>query len=376
MKLIAPIRGCSLWTGLWLVAVLCSSLPAGAGEKSSEIAFNRDIRPILSDNCLACHGFDSVKRKADLRLDSAEGAMAIHKGHQAVKPGELEASELWHRINAADPKVKMPPPDSGKKLKPEQIALLRRWIEAGAVYQKHWAFEPPVRPELPVVAHAQWPRDDIDRFILAKLESEHLEPMPEAPRETLIRRVTLNLLGLPPSPQEVKEFLADQRPDAYERLVDRLLSRPEYGENMARYWLDVARYGDTHGLHLDNERSLWPYRDWVVDAFNNNLPFDKFTVWQLAGDLLPDPTREQLIATGFNRCNVSTSEGGAIDEEFQVRYGVDRVACPRPIGIIPSIALIPVWRGSLTGWRSMTPSALRSMGRYFSVWIGPRPSIG
>jgi len=287
--------------------------------------FNRDIRPILTDNCFACHGFDASKRKGDLRLDQVEGATAVHKGHQAVKGGDLAASELWRRINEADPKQKMPPPETGKKLKPEQIALVRRWIEGGAVYQKHWAFEAPVRPEIPSVKHGAWPRNEIDRFILATLESKQLEPSPEASRETLVRRVTLDLTGLPPTPAEVDQFVGDRRPDAYERLVDRLLESPAYGEQMARHWLDVARYGDTHGLHLDNERSLWPYRDWVVSAFNSNLSFDQFTIWQLAGDLLPNPTREQLIASGFNRCNVSTSEGGAIDEEFQVRYAVDRV---------------------------------------------------
>ena len=290
------------------------------------VLFNRDIRPILTDNCFPCHGFDSNKRKAELRLDNAQGATEVHKdGKQAVKPNDLAGSDLWRRINSTDPKVKMPPPDSGRKLKPEQIAQLRDWIESGAVYQKHWAFEAPVRPNPPAVTRSDWPRNDIDRFILATLEAKQLQPSPEATRETLIRRVSLDLTGLPPSPAEVDAFLADHRPDAYEQLVDRLLQSPRYGEHMAHYWLDVARYGDSHGLHLDNERSLWPYRDWVVDAFNHNLPFDQFTIWQLAGDLLPNPTREQLVASGFNRCNVSTSEGGAIDEEFQVRYAVDRV---------------------------------------------------
>lgn len=287
--------------------------------------FNRDIRPILTENCFPCHGFDSAKRKADLRLDNAEGATAVHKGRQAVKGGDLAGSELWRRVNEADPKQKMPPPDSGRKLKPEQLALLRQWIESGAAYQKHWAFEPPVRAELPPVKNTGWPRTDIDRFILATLESKQLEPSREASKETLVRRVTLDLTGLPPTPAEVEGFVTDKRPDAYERLVDRLLDAPAYGEQMARHWLDLARYGDTHGLHLDNERSLWPYRDWVVSAFNRNLSFDQFTIWQLAGDLLPNSTREQRIASGFNRCNVSTSEGGAIDEEFQVRYAVDRV---------------------------------------------------
>ena len=307
-----------------LVSLIAASAPADSST-NSPVLFNRDIRPILTDNCFACHGFDVNKRKADLRLDNAEGATAIHKGRQAIKPHDLAESELWRRINAPDPKVHMPPPESGKKLKPEQIALLRQWIETGAVYQKHWAFEPPVRPEPPQVTDAAWPRNDIDRFILGTLQARQLHPSPQASKETLIRRVTLDLTGLPPSLAEIDAFMADQRPDAYEQLVERLLQSPRYGEHMARYWLDVARYGDTHGLHLDNERSLWAYRDWVVDAFNREMPFDQFTVWQLAGDLLPNPTREQQIASGFNRCNVSTSEGGAIDEEFQVRYAVDRV---------------------------------------------------
>jgi hypothetical protein len=289
------------------------------------LTFNKDIRPILSDTCFPCHGFDAGKRKAELRLDTPEGATAGHKDRQAIKPGSLEESELWRRVNSSDPKLKMPPPDSRKELKPEQLARLRQWILEGAVYQKHWAFEPPVRPEPPGVKETAWPRNDVDRFILAKLEDKQLGPSPEGTKETLVRRVTLALTGLPPTLAEVDAFLADCQPDAYQKLVERLLSSPHYGEQMARYWLDVARYGDTHGLHLDNERSLWPYRDWVVEAFNRNVPFDQFTVWQLAGDLLPNPTREQLVASGFNRCNVSTSEGGAIDEEFQVRYAVDRV---------------------------------------------------
>ena len=299
--------------------------PTSTTGSNSPILFNRDIRPILTDNCFPCHGFDANKRKADLRLDNVEGATAEHKGKRAIQPNDLAGSELWRRVNSGDPKVRMPPPDSGKKLKPDQIALLRNWIETGAKYQKHWAFEAPVRPEPPPVSSTNWPRNDIDRFILSSLERKQLQPSSEAAKETLVRRVTLDLTGLPPTPAEVDAFLADTRAQAYEQLVERLLQSPRYGEHMARYWLDVARYGDTHGLHLDNERSLWPYRDWVVDAFNRNMPFDQFTVWQLAGDLLPNPTREQLIASGYNRCNVSTSEGGAIDEEFQVRYAVDRV---------------------------------------------------
>jgi len=294
-------------------------------QSNAPVQFNRAIRPILAEQCYICHGPDAAKRKGDLRLDTPEGAVAPHKGRQAIKPRDLNQSELWRRVTATDPKLQMPPPDSGKHLKPQQVALLRQWIEEGAVYQRHWSFEPPVRASVPEVRRGDWPRNEIDRFLLAALEARKLQPSAEAPKAILLRRLTLDLTGLPPTPAEVDAFIRDSGADAYERAVERLLASPRYGEHMARYWLDIARYGDTHGLHLDNERSLWPYRDWVVKAFNQNLPFDQFTIWQLAGDLLPQATREQQVASGFNRCNVSTSEGGAIDEEFQVRYAVDRV---------------------------------------------------
>ena len=302
-------------------------LPAAfAAVEEPPVQFNRDIRPILSGSCFHCHGFDGGNRKAGLRLDTFEGATSANQqGRAAIVPGQLTASEFWKRVTSTNPAVKMPPPEAHKDLKPDQVTQLRRWVEQGAQYQKHWAFEPPLRPEPPAVKQAAWPKGDPDRFVLAKLESQHLAPAPEAARETLLRRVTLELTGLPPTPAEVEAFLADTNAGAYERVVDRLLASPRYGEHMARYWLDAARYGDTHGLHLDNERSMWPYRDWVVSAFNKNQPFDQFTLWQLAGDLLPEPTPAQLIASGFNRCNSTTSEGGAIDEEFQVRYAVDRV---------------------------------------------------
>ncbi len=300
--------------------------PAGRAASTSDkrVDFNRDIRPILSDNCFACHGPDEKKRKAKLRLDQPEGAFAAKDGHQAIKPRNLKASELWLRINSKDPDELMPPPDSHKKLKPEQIALFKQWIEQGAAYQGHWSFVPPVQPPVPKAKNARWPRNSIDSFIAQKFEARSLAPAPEAAKEVLIRRVTFDLTGLPPTLVEVDAFLADKSQDAYERLVDRLMQSPHYGEHMARYWLDAARYGDTHGLHLDNERSMWPYRDWVVNAFNRNLPFDQFSIEQLAGDLLPHATRDQLIASGFNRCNVTTSEGGAINEEFLYRYAVDR----------------------------------------------------
>ncbi len=315
-----------LWLVVYLFTCLACKMSVDASEPANSlIQFNRHIRPVLTDLCLPCHGFDAGNRKANLRLDTPEGATAVLKGRQAVKPGEPDASELMRRITSTDPAVVMPPPGTQKKIKPEEIARIRQWIREGATYQKHWAFEAPVRPEVPPESQAGWGRNEIDRFVAAALGSRKLRSAPEASKETLIRRASLDLTGLPPTLAEVEQFVVDSQPDSYERLVDRLLDSPRYGEHMARYWLDVARYGDTHGLHLDNERSMWAYRDWVVEAFNQNLPFDRFTIWQLAGDLLPNPTRSQLVASGFNRCNVSTSEGGAIDEEFLVRYAVDRV---------------------------------------------------
>jgi hypothetical protein len=304
------------------------------------IDFNRDIRPILSDNCFHCHGRDAKKRKADLRLDLPEGAFhRTDEGTQAIKPRDVNGSEAWKRIVTTEADDLMPPPDSHKKLTDAQKATLKRWIEQGAEYKPHWSFIPPALPAVPRIRDTKSDiRNPIDAFILARLKAEKLRPQPEADKETLIRRVSLDLTGLPPVPAEVDAFLADRSPGAYERLVERLLRSPRYGEHMARSWLDLARYGDTHGLHLDNERSMWPYRDWVVSAFNANLGFDKFTQWQLAGDLVPGATREQQIASGFNRCNVTTSEGGAINEEFQFRYAVDRTA-----------TAVEVWMGLTAG---------------------------
>ena len=296
-----------------------------ADASDGKIDFRRDIRPLLSNACYECHGPDAEQRQADLRLDIKAAALAeLDSGNRPIVPGDSAASAVYLRIASDDPFERMPPEDSGKQLSPEEMDLIRRWIDEGAPWQEHWAFIKPQRPPLPAVRDTAWSRNEIDRFILARLEAEGLAPSAEADRSTLIRRLTLDLTGLPPTPDEVAAFVADDSADAYERLVERLLGSPRYGEHQARYWLDAARYGDTHGLHLDNFRSMWPYRDWVVDALNRNLPFDEFTVEQLAGDLLPDPTPEQRIATGFNRCNVTTSEGGAIDEEFRVRYAIDR----------------------------------------------------
>jgi mono/diheme cytochrome c family protein len=299
--------------------------PAKPAEPA--IDFTRQIRPILSENCFACHGPDEKARKAKLRLDTKDGAFAKLARSEgfAIVPGKCDDSRLVERVESADPSFVMPPPKIGKTLKPEQIALLKKWIAQGAPYTTHWAFEVPKKPAVPQTNKPEWVRNPIDAFILAEQQRRGLEPSPEADKTTLIRRVTLDLTGLPPTPEEVDAFLADKSPDAYEKVVDRLLKSPRYGEHMARYWLDAARYGDTHGLHLDNYREIWLYRDWVIKAFNDNKPYNRFLVEQLAGDLLPGATLDQQIATGFLRCNVSTSEGGSIEEEVYVRNVVDRV---------------------------------------------------
>ncbi len=303
----------------WLtafVAVVAAADPA--------IRFDRDIRPLLSENCYACHGPGT--QEAGLRLDSHEAATAqLASGGRAIVAGDTKASEMLARIAATDPDVAMPPPHTNKSLSPEQKGLLAKWIAAGAPYERHWSFAPVVRPEVPAAADAAVTQA-IDRFLEARLAADKLPPNPEADRPTLIRRLSFALTGLPPTPAEVAAFVADTAPDAYEKQVERLLQSPHHGEEMARHWLDAARYADTHGLHLDNERQMWAYRDWVVKAFNDNLPFDQFTIWQLAGDLLPEATLEQKVATGFSRCNVTTSEGGSINDELLFRYSVDRTA--------------------------------------------------
>ena len=314
----------------WAVALLIlllmltptrSLVAAGKEAKSvapARIDFNRDIRSIISDNCSKCHGPDEQERKAKLRLDRKEDALKPAKsGDYAIVPGDVAKSKLITRITSTDPDEVMPPPKTGKKLTAAQIDLLRRWIQEGAKFEGHWAFTKPERPALPPVKDAKWSRIDLDRFILARLEKEGLKPSAEADKVTLIRRVTLDLTGLPPTPAEVDAFVADKSANAYEKVVERLLASPRYGEHMARYWLDAARYADSHGYHIDSERSMWKWRDWVVDAFNNNLPYDQFTIEQLAGDLLPDATVEQKTGSGYVRANMSTGEGGAIVEEYQ-----------------------------------------------------------
>jgi hypothetical protein len=315
---------------LAFIAALVSltRLPTAAAAPAAQppVDFNRQVLPILADNCFACHGPDETQRKAKLRLDTKEGAFGkLRSGGHAIVPGKSDESVLIERVSEDDPARLMPPPKSGKHLKPEQVALLKQWIDQGAPWTAHWAFTAPRRPALPQVVDAAWPRNPIDSFILARLEREGLRPSPPADRTALIRRVTLDLTGLPPTPAEVDAFLADTSADAYEKVVDRLLRSPRYGEHMARFWLDAARYGDTHGLHLDNYREMWPYREWVINAFNRNLAYDRFIIDQLAGDLLPNATTDDVVASGFNRCHVTTGEGGSIEDEVYVRNVVDRV---------------------------------------------------
>ncbi|NQV26133.1 MAG: DUF1553 domain-containing protein [Rhodopirellula sp.] len=311
-------------TILTLLVALCFA--RGASAADGEVNFSRDILPLLSDNCFKCHGPDEANREADLRLDKQANAVArLESGHAAIVRGMSAQSELFKRLVSPDADVRMPPPDSGKQLTETQIALIRKWIDDGAEWSGHWAFQPPTPPEIPSPIPDWRTNNPIDQFVNARLAAARLTPENRASKETLIRRVTLDLTGLPATIKEIDAFLADDSDQAFERVVDRLLSSATYGEHMARYWLDAARYGDTHGLHLDNERSIWPYRDWVIDSFNRNQPFDEFTIEQIAGDLLPEPTLQQRVATGFNRCNVTTSEGGSIDDEYYMRYAVDRV---------------------------------------------------
>lgn len=305
---------------LRLASLLAAPLLAAAA-----VEFNRDIQPILSDRCFACHGPDAKNRGIKLRLDSDAGMFADLGGRAAVVPGDPEKSELMRRIRSTNPAVRMPPAYTGTKLSEGEIELLRQWIAEGARWQKHWSLIAPQRPPLPAVRNRSWPRNAIDYFVLARLEKEGIEPSPEASKETLIRRVSLDLTGLPPSPEEVDAFLNDHSADAYERVVDRLLASPRYGERMAIRWLEAARYADTNGYQTDAERFMWRWRDWVIDAFNRDMPFDQFTIEQLAGDLLPAPRREQIIATGFNRNHRGNGEGGIIPEEYLVEYAADRV---------------------------------------------------
>lgn len=298
----------------------------GIGSKKGKVDFNFDVKPILSDKCFACHGPDVKKRQADFRLDTEEGAFKALKSDAhnfAIVKGKPEESFLIKRIFSEDPLYRMPSVESNLVLTEKEKNILKKWIEQGAEYKRHWAFIPPVKPELPE-AMSEWGVNEIDHFIAAKLDDVGLKPNVVADPERLIRRVSFDLTGLPPTLEQVDSFLNDDSPGAYEKVVDQLLASQTYGERWANYWLDVARYGDSHGYQDDLPRVMWPWRDWVIHAFNKNLPYDQFVTWQLAGDLLPEATREQILATGFNRNHKITQEGGAIPEEYRTEYVVDR----------------------------------------------------
>lgn len=294
----------------WRICTVLALIATGAPAQT--IGFNQNIRPILSEHCFTCHGPDAAKRQANFRLDLPNAA----RGYE---------SEILRRIASNDDAERMPPPDSGKaRLNQQEMELIRQWIAEGTPWEPFWSFIPPKRPPLPGTRDKEWPKNPIDRFILARLERENLRPSPEADRRILIRRVTLDLTGLPPTPAEVEAFAADASPNAYEKVVDRLLASPRYGERMAYRWMEAARYGDSNGYQTDGEREMWRWRDWVIDAFNRNMPYDRFTIEQLAGDLLPNATLDQKIASGFNRNHRTTGEGGIIPEEYRVEYVADR----------------------------------------------------
>ena len=332
-KAIHPSTGRRKWVRTSATAVVGLTLaacpvPAFAGlaaaESSASAAkpgYNRDIRPVLSENCFACHGPDKNQRKGKLRLDVREAALE----KDAIVPGKPNESELVKRLYTTNADDAMPPPESHKTLTPHQKELLERWIAEGADYEPHWAYIKPLRPALPETKNRPWVRNPIDAFILHTLEEKGLPPSPEADQRTLLRRLSLDLIGLPPTPREEAAYLNDPGPEAYERQVDRLLQSPHFGERMAVPWLDVVRFSDTVGYHGDQNQRIFPYRDYVIDSFNGNKPFDQFTIEQIAGDLLPGATKEQLVATGFNRLNMMTREGGAQPREYLAKYAADRV---------------------------------------------------
>ncbi len=308
-----------------LILFICSLTMANPPRK---LEFNRDIRPILSENCFHCHGQDPHHREAKLRLDDRDSATADREGYAVITPGQPNDSELMFRLLAKDEAEQMPPPSSNKHVTPEQTALIRRWIAEGAAYEKHWAFIPPKTPTPPQVKATHWPRTPVDNFVLSRLEKESLSPARPATPETWLRRTSFDLIGLPPTPSELDTFSTEVKrhgEKAYGAAVDRLLASPHFGERQAIEWLDAARYADTHGFNNDSSRTMWRWRDWVIEAFNTNLPYDRFITEQIAGDLLPHPTLEQRIATGFSRNHVINSEGGIIDEEYRLEYVADRV---------------------------------------------------
>ena len=304
-----------------------ASIAASEDTLPERVDFNFHVKPILSDRCFPCHGPDDNARATEFRLDTEEGAflrLSESRRKVALAPGSLKKSEIFHRLISEDPDYRMPPAESNLHVTPEEAAIILKWIEQGAEYKPHWAFIPPVKPDIPDIDDPSWPRNGVDRFILARLEREGLRPSAEATKETLLRRVTFDLTGLPPTLEEIDAFLTDTDDNAYEKVVDRLLASPAYGERMATEWLDVARYADSHGYQDDGLRSMWPWRDWVIEAFNENLPFDEFVTWQLAGDLYTDPTVEQRLATGFNRNHLQSQEGGIVLEEYRIEYVADR----------------------------------------------------
>ncbi len=310
----------------WLLIPTRSATLAAPETAAKRVDFDREIRPILSDTCFACHGPDEKQNMAKLRLDQTETLFSDRGGYKIIVAGDSAHSKLYQKISSTDPAFRMPPAYAIHTLTPAQIALIKQWIDEGAKWETHWAWRAPKRPTVPEVQEKSWVRNPIDNFVLARLEREGLKPSPETDKATLLRRVSFDLTGLPPTPAEMASFLADKSPDAYEKRVDQLLASPHYGERMAQDWLDLARYSDTHGYHIDSLRQMWHWRDWVINAFNQNMPYDQFTVKQLAGDLLPNPTVEDRIATGFNRNHMINYEGGAIPREYQVEYVVDRVS--------------------------------------------------
>ncbi|MDA0810536.1 MAG: PSD1 and planctomycete cytochrome C domain-containing protein [Planctomycetota bacterium] len=312
----------ALRIGLLFLLVSVSVVAESADEV---VSFNRDVRPILAKNCFACHGPDEETREANLRLDSAEGATAVLDGRRALVPGQPEKSELVARIVSDDSDLKMPPPDSGHELSDVEKKLLRNWIAEGGEYGVHWSFVPPEKPAPPTVKMVDWPKHSIDYFVLARLEAEKLSPSAQTDRYRLIRRVSLDLTGLPPTPEEADAFVADSSDDAFEKVVDRLLASEAYGEHWARMWLDLARYADTKGYEKDRHRDIWKFRDWVINALNQDKPFDQFTIEQLAGDLLPEASSDQILATAFHRNTMTNDEGGTDNEEFRIAAVKDRV---------------------------------------------------
>lgn len=343
-------------------------LLVAVGLEAETVDFQREVRPILSDNCFACHGPDPGTRLAGLRLDTQEGALGERANGTPVVPGDSAASLIYQRIAHPEATLRMPPASAHKELTVEQIELVKRWIDEGAEWSVHWAFRQLDKPVPPSVSNESWVRNPVDRFILSRLEADGLQPGVEADRRTLARRVALDITGLPPTPESVEQFVRDDSPDAYENLIDRLMTTAAYGEHRAKYWLDAARYADTHGLHIDNYREMWPYRDWVIRAFNDNLPFDQFTIEQLAGDMLPNPTQAQHVATGFQRCNITTNEGGVIEKEVEEIYAKDRAE-----------TLATVWLGLTVGCATchdhkfdpITQKDFYSLGAFFRNTLQP-----